>query len=308
MADFVPVTEESLRAAMRDPRYWRSGHPEREEYNRWVTEGWRAVVNEGQGKGGVVQVRAYTRTRNGKTEQVGAHTRADPPGGDDDKAPSARTPKDAGGDADVIQVAAAPAIVQGAIRLAPQIGRVLPRGLPALRRRNLLDDAIDEARRGSIAPRSWYNTIPEQPGEREAASEADAEATSTPRPETTPSTPEGAEPDRPRYTVHPGQQGKHQPGHNNHKPERGRSEMAPDVNAQELVDRFSHRGESANGISPGTPGSLERFDAGDQIIGVYRDSAGRSAPTTRGIIHYGSNGSVHVRPAAPRGWTGGSGK
>lgn len=82
MAKFIPVTEESLRAAMRDPRYWRSGHPEREEYNRWVTEGWRAVVNEGQGKGGVVQVRAYTRTRNGKTEQVGAHTRADPPGGD----------------------------------------------------------------------------------------------------------------------------------------------------------------------------------------------------------------------------------
>jgi hypothetical protein len=29
MADFVPVTEESLRAATRDPRYWRSGHPER---------------------------------------------------------------------------------------------------------------------------------------------------------------------------------------------------------------------------------------------------------------------------------------
>jgi pimeloyl-ACP methyl ester carboxylesterase len=81
MADLVPVTEESLRAAMRDPRYWRSGHPEREAYGRWVTEGWRAFVNEGQGKNGVVQVRAYTRTRNGKTEQVGAHTRADPPGG-----------------------------------------------------------------------------------------------------------------------------------------------------------------------------------------------------------------------------------
>jgi hypothetical protein len=48
-ADLVPVVEESLRAAMRDPRYWRSGHPEREEYNRWVTEGWRAVVNEGRG-------------------------------------------------------------------------------------------------------------------------------------------------------------------------------------------------------------------------------------------------------------------
>jgi len=82
MADFIPVTEESLRAAMRDPRYLRSGHPERYGYHRWVTEGWQAFVREGEGKSGVVQVRAYTRTRNGKTEQVGAHTRADPPGGD----------------------------------------------------------------------------------------------------------------------------------------------------------------------------------------------------------------------------------
>lgn len=83
MANLIPVTEESLRAAMRDPRYWRSGHPEREAYGRWVTEGWETFVREGEGKNGVVHVRAYSRTRNGKTEQVGAHTRADPPGGDD---------------------------------------------------------------------------------------------------------------------------------------------------------------------------------------------------------------------------------
>ena len=300
MADFVPVTEESLRAAMRDPRYWRSGHPEREDYNRWVTEGWQAFVRGGQGKDGVVQVRAYTRTRNGKTEQVGAHTRADPPGGDDDKVRSARAPKDAQAEADVIQLAAAPALVQGAIRLVPQIGRVLPRGLPALRRRNLLDDAIDEARRGSIAPRSWYNTIPEQPGEREAASEADAEATGAPRPETSPSTPEAAEPDRPRYTVHPGQQGKHQPGHNNHIP--GRSEIAPGVDVQELVDRHALRGQPGNRIRVGEPNSREFFDTGDRVIGTWRDvKTGQSAPTTRGQIHYGSGGRVHVVPAPPRG-------
>ena len=82
IADFVPVTEESLRAAMRDPRYWRSGQPEWDGYYSWVTEGWQSFVREGEGKNGVVQVRAYTRTRNGKTEQVGAHTRADPPGGE----------------------------------------------------------------------------------------------------------------------------------------------------------------------------------------------------------------------------------
>jgi len=39
MAEFIPVTEESLRAAMRDPRYWRSGHPEREDYNRGSPKG-----------------------------------------------------------------------------------------------------------------------------------------------------------------------------------------------------------------------------------------------------------------------------
>ena len=302
MAEFIHVTEESLRAAMRDPRYWRSGHPEREEYNRWVTEGWRAVVNEGQGKGGVVQVRAYTRTRNGKTEQVGAHTRADPPGGDDDKAPSARTPKAAGGDADVIQVAAAPALVQGAIRLAPQIGRVLPRGLPALRRRNLLDDAIDEARRGSIAPRSWYNAIPEQPGEREAAAGADQDARNDgavvpPRVE-----PRQDDGERPRYTVDGDQQGKHLPGHKNHRPQGGRSELDPSADPQGLIDRHAHRGTSANGMPPGQPGARERFDNGDEIIGIYRDGRGASAPTTRGIIHYGSDGRVHIVPARPRGW------
>jgi filamentous hemagglutinin len=180
--------------------------------------------------------------------------------------------------------------------------------VPALRRRNLLDDAIEGARRGSIGPRSWYNAIPEQPGEREAASEADAEATAVPRPGPTPATPDAAESDRPRYTVHPGRQGKHQPGHNNHEPERGRSDMAPDVDPQELVDRFAHRGQSANGRRPGTPGAHERFDAGDQIIGTHRDQAGRSAPTTRGIIRYGSDGSVHVRPSESRGWTRGGGR
>lgn len=67
MTNLIPVTEESLRAAMRDPRYWRPGHPEREAYNHWVTEGWQAFVREGGGRKGVVHVRAYTRTGNGRT-------------------------------------------------------------------------------------------------------------------------------------------------------------------------------------------------------------------------------------------------
>jgi hypothetical protein len=90
MADRVPVTEESLRAAMRDPRYWRPGEPEREAYAQWVTEGWDAFVRGGEGRNGVVRVRAYTRTRNGSVEQVMAHTRADPPGGEARGASGAR--------------------------------------------------------------------------------------------------------------------------------------------------------------------------------------------------------------------------
>ncbi|MBE9607696.1 hypothetical protein IAI18_22725 [Acetobacteraceae bacterium H6797] len=39
-----------------------------------------------------------------------------------------------------------------------------------------------------------------------------------------------------------------------------------------------------------------------------RDQQGRSAPTTRGIIHYSSRGTVHIVPAAPRGWTSGGGQ
>lgn len=306
MADLIPVTEESLRAAMRDPRYWRSGHPEREAYGRWVTEGWEAVVKGEAAKGGVVYVKAYTRTRNGKTEHVAAHTRSDPPGGDDDKIAPTRTPKRDQGDADVIQIAAAPALVQGAVRLAPLIGRALPRGLPALRRRNLLDDAIDGARRGSIGPRSWYNAIPEQPGEREAAEEANQEARSEGAVASPAPGPRQDDGERPRYSVDGDQQGKHLPGHRNHRPGGGRSELDPSVDPQSLVDRHAHRGTSANGMPAGQPGARERFDNGDEIIGIYRDGRGASAPTKRGMIHYGAGGRVHIVPARPRGWIEGS--
>ena len=35
-----PPTEASLREAMRDPRYWQSGHPDRPGWLAAVTEGW----------------------------------------------------------------------------------------------------------------------------------------------------------------------------------------------------------------------------------------------------------------------------
>lgn len=39
----VPVTEASLKRAMRDPRYWQAGHPERNDSVGWVTSGWDSL-------------------------------------------------------------------------------------------------------------------------------------------------------------------------------------------------------------------------------------------------------------------------
>lgn len=78
-----PPTEASLRAAMRDPRYWQAGHPERSRYVARVTEGWRSLVEAEAGQGGVVNVRGYVRTIDGKAVNVAAHTRGDPAAGSD---------------------------------------------------------------------------------------------------------------------------------------------------------------------------------------------------------------------------------
>jgi len=80
---FVPATEASLKRAMRDPRSWQSGHPERSAYSAWVSDGWQALGKASPGgrtAEGLVFVRAYDRTRNGHAEHVSAHTRSAPPG------------------------------------------------------------------------------------------------------------------------------------------------------------------------------------------------------------------------------------
>lgn len=82
-----PPTEASLRAAMRDPRYWQPGHPERSRYVARVTEGWRNLVEAEAGQGGVVNVRGYVRTIDGKAVNVAAHTRG----------PADRIPEKVGG-------------------------------------------------------------------------------------------------------------------------------------------------------------------------------------------------------------------
>ena len=68
--DDMLITETALRQAMRDPRYWQAGHPERADYAAWVTEGWQALA-QGEASGTrQVRVRSYRRRRRGREEQV----------------------------------------------------------------------------------------------------------------------------------------------------------------------------------------------------------------------------------------------
>ncbi len=77
----LPINEAALREAMRDRRYWQPGHPEREGYGAWVTEGWQALgAAPDQGADTVVHVRAYERRGpDGDVIQVQAHTRGASP-------------------------------------------------------------------------------------------------------------------------------------------------------------------------------------------------------------------------------------
>ncbi len=72
MATGPKRSEAELRRAMRDPRYWQSGHPERAAYVADVTRGFQELYPPAGGEGGslLVHVRSYERRRNGQPEQV----------------------------------------------------------------------------------------------------------------------------------------------------------------------------------------------------------------------------------------------
>jgi filamentous hemagglutinin len=233
-----------LRAAVADDRYWQAGHPEHDAWRAWVTDGFRVVYGGGERvSGGVVHLRAYTRSRDGRTEHVRAHLRSDPPGG--------------GFDPGAVERAAAP-LVAG----VPLVIGAGGRGAGVLN--NEADDTADMPADGQ---------------------EAGAAA------------PEG---ERPRYIIHDGRQGKHIPGHNNHDP--NRSSIAEGVDPQALADEFAGRGQRVAG-EPGQSGYKERFDAGERVIGTFRDpNTGQALPTTRGMIHHAAGGRVHIVPSSPRGY------
>lgn len=79
MPEPVRITEADLRAAMRDPRYWKSGHPEREGFSQWVTKGWKSLLPTDSPAKGSVWVKSYVRDGH----RVAAHWRGAPPGGKD---------------------------------------------------------------------------------------------------------------------------------------------------------------------------------------------------------------------------------
>ncbi len=75
MSDPVPVTSSDLRQAMRDPRYWRPGNPERVDYQAWVSEGWQRISDAEAAGSGTVWIAPYTRHRDGEAEEVSGHFR-----------------------------------------------------------------------------------------------------------------------------------------------------------------------------------------------------------------------------------------
>lgn len=61
MFGLVRITEQDLRGAMREPRYWNAAHPERQAFNAWVGQGWRALNPADGAARSAVWVRAYMR-------------------------------------------------------------------------------------------------------------------------------------------------------------------------------------------------------------------------------------------------------
>ncbi len=61
MAERIRITETDLRYFMRDRRYWQAGHPERQGYVAWVTDGFRTLFGSSDGAGsGAVTTDALT--------------------------------------------------------------------------------------------------------------------------------------------------------------------------------------------------------------------------------------------------------
>ncbi len=151
-----PITEASLRAAMRDPRYWQPGHPERSSYVARVSEGWRRLVEAEAGQDGAVNVRAYVRAVNGEAVNVAAHTRGDPSGGSDigsgHEMPEGRVP-----DRIVAAACCRSATCDAPFERDEAICRTLP--LPAIQRSCWASGAVRAVRPRRLRPTAEHRTL-----------------------------------------------------------------------------------------------------------------------------------------------------
>lgn len=73
----IPVTEQDLRGAMGEERYWRADHPERAAFAAWVSGGFRGLYPTDGPARGAVWVRPYARDGH----RVAGHWRSPPEGG-----------------------------------------------------------------------------------------------------------------------------------------------------------------------------------------------------------------------------------
>ena len=87
-------------------------------------------------------------------------------------------------------------------------------------------------------------------------------------------------------------QGKHIPGHSNYI--EGRSILRADPEA--LATRAG-TGQPVNRVPRGQPGFKERVDFGE-VIGDFVED-GVATTTTKGIITYAADGTIHIIPARP---------
>ncbi len=72
----IRINEADLRQAMREPRYWQSGHPERPAFTSWVTDGFRGLYPSDSANRQSVWVKEYKR----EGHLVAAHWRGVPAG------------------------------------------------------------------------------------------------------------------------------------------------------------------------------------------------------------------------------------
>ena len=69
------------------------------------------------------------------------------------------------------------------------------------------------------------------------------------------------------------------------------------ANPEELAAKAG-KGKVVNGLPLGSAGCKERVDFG-RVIGEYISKEGVRASTTKGMIIYAKDGSIHIVPAAP---------